>query len=47
MSGTVVEVDSSHKVRATFFQETAMYDIYKIPVNISLNVCTSTLCSRT
>jgi len=47
VSGTVVEVDSSHKVRATLFQVTTMYDVYKIPVNISLSVCTSTLCSQT
>lgn len=47
VSGTAVEVDSSHNVRASLFQVTAMYDIYKIPVNISLNVCTSTLCSGT
>lgn len=47
VSGTAVDVDSSHKVRTTLFQVTAMYDIYKICVNVSLNVCTSTLCSRT
>jgi hypothetical protein len=29
MSGTAVEVDSSHKVRATLFQVTAMYDVIK------------------
>lgn len=45
VSGTAVEVDSSHKVRDTLFQVTAMYDVYKIPVNISLSVCTTTLCS--
>jgi hypothetical protein len=47
VSGTAVEVDSSHKVRATLLQVNAMYDIYKIQVNISLNVCTSILCSGT
>ena len=33
VSGIAVEVDSSHKVRATLFQVTAMYDVYKILVN--------------